>query len=123
MQNDKKCILIIDDTPTQLHALIQILQPKYNVKVAKNGKAGLKFVSENEVDLILLDMVMPGLSGLEVLESLKSDDKIKHIPVVMATGSTTEEEIKKCFYLGAADYIIKPFETDKVLKCVSKLIK
>ena len=122
MQREKKCILIIDDVLTQLHALIQILQLMYTVKIVKNGRDGLRFVNKNEVDLIFLDMVMPGLSGLDVLEKLKMNDKVKHIPVVMATGNSTEEEIKKCFYLGASDYIIKPFEKDKVLKCIEKLI-
>ena len=123
MQEEKRCILLIDDTPAQLYTLIYMLQPKYKTMVAKDGKTGIQFAAEHDINLILLDIVMPDMSGIEVLEILKADDKTRHIPIVMATGDTTAEEIKKCFYLGASDYIIKPFEYDKVFQCITKLLK
>ena len=123
MQDEKKIILAIDDTPMQLHALIEILKPVYTVRVAKDGKAGLNFVNKYRIDLILLDMVMPGMSGFEVLEALKASDQTKNIPVVLATGATSEEDVKRGFYLGAADYIKKPFDKDKVMQSVSKLLR
>lgn len=114
MQESKKCILAIDDTAMQLHALIKILQPMYTVRVAKDGETGLEFAQKYDIDLILLDMIMPGLSGLEVLERLKADKKTQNIPVILATGNTSEEDEEAGRSLGAVDYIKKPFDTETV---------
>ena len=119
---DKKCILAIDDTVMQLHALIKILQPKYTVRIAKDGESGFEFAQKYNVDLILLDMIMPGMSGLEVLKALKETEKTKNIPVILVTGNTSNEDEKKGFSLGAADYIKKPFNENTVVQSVSKLL-
>ena len=118
----KKTILAIDDTAMQLHALIKILQPIYSVKVAKDGETGLEFAQKSNIDLIFLDMVMPGMSGLEVLEALKASDKTKNIPVILATGSTSAENQQKGFDLGAACYIQKPFEQEKVMQSINQVL-
>ena len=119
MQDTKKCILAIDDTPMQLHALIKILQPTYTVRVAKDGESGLDFVKKYDIDLILLDMIMPGISGLEVLYKLKESDETKNIPVILATGNTAEEDRQEGLRLGAADYIYKPFDEAILLSSVT----
>ena len=123
MQNPKKCILAIDDTAMQLHALIKILQPTYTVKIAKSGEAGLEFVQKNNIDLILLDVIMPGMSGLDVLKNLKSSENTKNIPVILATGNTSESDQQEGLSLGAADYIQKPFEQAKVIESVTRVLK
>ena len=123
MSDEKPCILAIDDTAMQLYAIVKILQPTYNVMVAKSGEAGLEFVNNYDIDLILLDMIMPGLSGLEVLEALKNSAKTRDIPVVLVTGNSNSEDKLKGFSLGASDYIVKPFDADNLLKRVDQLLK
>jgi len=117
----KKCILAIDDTAMQLHSIINILQPMYTVRIAKNGKTGLDFAQKYDIDLILLDMVMPDMPGLEVLNTLMTSEKTKHIPVILATGSTSDEDKQEGLSMGAADCIKKPFEKANVLETVEKV--
>ena len=105
----KRCILVIDDTPIQLVMLGRILSTKYNVKMAKTGEEGFKLAAEHDIDLILLDLYMPGMTGFEVLSRLKESDKTKHIPVILVTGSASNEDEAEGLTLGAVDYIRKPF--------------
>jgi len=104
-----QCILLIDDEPLQLMILGRILSPHYQVKVANSGETGLKVAAEHNVDLIILDLVMRGMSGFEVLSRLKELDETKHIPVIFTTGSASSEDEAKGLALGAVDYIRKPF--------------
>jgi len=106
----KRCVLIIDDTPMQLVELGRILSPRYEVKIAKSGEEGLKLLKKHEIDLILLDLVMlPGMSGFEVLDCLKKSEETANIPVIFITSSSLAEDEAKALSLGAVDYIHKPF--------------
>jgi len=105
----KKCILLIDDDPIQLMTLGRILSPQYDVKMAKGGEAGLKLAVEYNIDLILLDLVMEGMSGFEVLKRLKESEETKHILVVFVSGSDSPEDEAMGLALGAVDYIRKPY--------------
>jgi len=105
----KHCILIIDDTPMQLVELGRILSSQYEVKMAKSGEEGFKVLKEHNIDLILLDLAMPGMSGFEVLACLKESEETAHIPVIFITGSALAEDEAKALSLGAVDYIHKPF--------------
>jgi len=105
----KHCVLIIDDTPMQLVELGRILSSRYEVKIAKSGEEGLKLLKEHNIDLILLDLVMPGMSGFEVLACIKESEETAHIPVIFITGSSLAENEEKALSLGAVDYIHKPF--------------
>jgi len=108
-KNSKQCILAIDDTPMHLRVLIDILSPVYDVKVAKSGTAGLEMLQKYNVDIILLDLFMPGMSGFEVLSKLKESDDTKQIPVIFITGSDSPNDEVRGLNLGAVDYIRKPF--------------
>ena len=105
----KHCVLIIDDTPMQLVELGRILSSRYEVKIAKSGEEGLKVLNDHNIDLILLDLVMPSMSGFEVLVRLKKSEETAHIPVIFITGSALAEDEAKALSLGAVDYIHKPF--------------
>jgi CheY-like chemotaxis protein/two-component sensor histidine kinase len=111
----KPTILIIDDTPMVISTLSRMLLPLYSVKAAKDGREGLDIANRHTVDLILLDIKMPGFSGFEVLESLKKHDKTRGIPVIFITGSDEIEDEALGFSMGAVDYIVKPFIEEKVL--------
>ena len=114
MSNKNQSVLIIDDTPMMLSALGSILKSEYNVLVAKSGEKGIEFAKKNNPDMILLDVMMPGMSGFEVIEILKADDATKDIPVIFLTGDDSADSKEKGLGLGAVDYIEKPFSEDTV---------
>lgn len=110
MSNGEKFkILVVDDQISNIEALTSILKPTYSVLVAKDGQTGLDVARDNKPDLILLDVIMPGLSGFDVLLELKNSDQTRNIPVIFITGRDSAEDERKGLNLGAVDYITKPF--------------
>jgi adenylate cyclase len=106
----KQSILIVDDAPENINVLADALKSDYKICLAINGPKALKIAgSENPPDLILLDIMMPGMDGYEVCRKLKSDRKTKNIPIIFITARTEEEDETKGFDIGAVDYIAKPF--------------
>ncbi len=106
----KNKILIVDDESTSLTALQKILDPEgYEISVATDGENALDLVVANPPDLILLDIVMPGMDGHEVCRRVKADPDTKDIPIIFVTIMGDEEEEFVGLDLGAADYIRKPF--------------
>jgi putative two-component system response regulator len=104
-------ILIVDDTPENIHVLVGILEDKYDVSVAANGEKALKIVSMvPDFDLILLDIMMPEMDGYEVCTRLKADMKTARIPVIFVTALAADENEAQGLELGAVDYITKPFK-------------
>ncbi|MBU2512568.1 response regulator [bacterium] len=106
---NKPFILIVDDNPTNLDVLIEILQSEYQLSVAKSGKKALEFVKRNPPELILLDIVMPEMDGFDVCRILKQSDTSKEIPIIFITAHSDRENIVRGFELGGADYLNKPF--------------
>lgn len=105
----KPIILIVDDQPENVKVLVQALEDLYELRVALNGPSALQFaLATIPPDLILLDVVMPGMDGYEVCRRLKSDDKTRDIPVVFVTSLSDLEDETKGLELGAIDYITKP---------------
>jgi len=118
-KNDQQRILIIDDSKENIDILVGTLT-NYKKSVALNGEKGLEIaMTDNPPDLILLDIMMPGLDGYEVCKILKSDDRTKDIPVIFLTAKTDTESIVKGFEMGAADFVTKPFNTSELLARVS----
>jgi diguanylate cyclase (GGDEF)-like protein len=116
-------ILAVDDQKTNLDVLIHILKDEYTVYPAKTGEAALKKAAEVNPDLILLDIILPDINGFEVLEILKSDDLTSHIPVIVLTGLSNAEDEQRGLRLGAADYIIKPFNSEAIKTRVKTQIR
>ena len=103
-------ILIVDDAAENIKTLTTALKKKYKVTAAKSGEEALEILSGGELpDLILLDVVMPGLDGYEVCERIKQIENAKEVPVIFITEKTEEEDETYGFGLGAVDYIPKPF--------------
>lgn len=115
----KKTILAVDDTPENLDVLKGILIPEYNVKVAVNGEIALKIVQKHLPDLILLDIMMPGMSGIEVCQRLKADPTTASIPVIFVTAKGEVADEKAGFDAGAVDYITKPVSVPIVKRRVA----
>ncbi|MES2880383.1 MAG: two-component system response regulator [Pseudomonadota bacterium] len=113
---EKATVLVVDDTPDNLFLMQALLKDKYKVKGANNGEKGLKIASsENPPDLILLDIMMPGIDGYEVCRRLKANPATREIPVIFLTAKTEVEDEKMGFELGAVDYITKPVSPPIVL--------
>ena len=102
-------ILAVDDTPTNLSLLAELLKDRYRLKVATNGEKALELASSSPPDLILLDVMMPGLNGYEVLERLHGDPRLRHVPVIMISAVDEIDSVIRCIELGAEDYLPKPF--------------
>ena len=116
LKSQRQCILLIDDAPTQLLALENMLSLDYDVKTAGTGEEGIELIKKGVgVDLILLDLYMPNMTGFEVITHLKSSEETKHIPIILITGSVSTEDEVHGLALGAVDYIRKPF-TEVVVK-------
>ena len=120
---EKKKILIIDDTDTYLLILNDILKDDYDTSISMDGEDGLETARIIMPDLILLDVMMPGMSGYEVLETLKADETMKSIPVILISGKGSEKNEAKGYELGAAGYIKKPFDKTVVKDTVDSMMK
>jgi putative two-component system response regulator len=122
--HDKEAILVVDDTPDNLTLMSGLLKDRYKVKVANNGEKAIKIVQgDNPPDLILLDIMMPGLSGYDVCEQLKADPATREIPIIFLTAMTATEDEKKGLEMGAVDYITKPISPPIVLARVATHLK
>jgi len=119
----RKKILIVDDTGAFLVLLNNILKYDYEIMLTKDGKDGLETARMAMPDLILLDVMMPGMTGYEVLTILKNDEAMKHIPVILISGKSSEKDQEKGYELGAMGYIKKPFEKEEVKDKVDAILK
>jgi sigma-B regulation protein RsbU (phosphoserine phosphatase) len=108
----QKLILIVDDTPLNIGVISGALKDSYKTKVATNGEKALALASaDDKPDLILLDIMMPGMNGYEVCSRLKADPSTREIPVIFLTGQTSAEDETRGFEVGAVDYVHKPFSS------------
>lgn len=108
-------LLIVDDTPANIEILYKILKSEYDVLFAKSGADGVRLVREQLPDLILLDIMMPGMDGYQVCAALKEDPLTAKIPVIFVTAMGNEEDEAKGLELGAIDYLTKPISPPIVL--------
>jgi CheY-like chemotaxis protein len=108
IKRDKPLIQVVDDQTTVVRILANLLQPEYTVCVATNGQMALTVAREQLPDLILLDMMMPDMTGIEVCERLKSDPQTRKIPVIFVTSMDDKHNEESGLRAGAVDYINKP---------------
>ncbi len=121
---EKQTILVVDDVPTNIDILVGLLNERYKVKAARSGEKALEIVrSANPPDLILLDVVMPSMTGYQVCERLKNDPDTATIPVIFITSLNDDEDEEKGLRLGAVDYITKPFRAAIVLARIENHLK
>ena len=114
----KGTILIVDDEVGPRESLRMILKPMYEVHTAENGQEAITFISQKKVDLVTLDLKMPGLSGIEVLQEIKKLQP--DIEVMIVTGYGTLSNAQEAIRYGAADFISKPFNVADIIAIVSK---
>ncbi len=115
MSGMQQTILIVDDTPENIDVLRGILSERYKIKAAVDGEKALRICAKSPPDLILLDVMMPGMDGYEVCQHLKADEATASIPVIFVTAKGEVEDEMRGFLLGAVDYITKPVSPPLVL--------
>lgn len=116
-------VLVVDDEPNIVLSLEFLMQQAgFEVTTAYDGESALALVNETPPDLVLLDISLPGISGFEVLEQLRSQAAFKRLPIVMLTAHGREVEREKGLALGADDYITKPFSTRELVEKVKALL-
>ncbi len=122
---DRIRLLLVDDEKDMLEMLkLHLRLYGFNVLTAADGPSGLKLAQKEKLDLILLDWMMPGMNGLEVLSELKHNKKTEKIPVFMFTAKGIIEDIDQAFEIGADDYIVKPVDGRELANIIkTKLAK
>ncbi len=113
---EKEMILIVDDNPQSIKLLGSILDLKgYATAVATSGKEALQFLGKEIPDLILLDIMMPGMDGFEVCRSIKNDKNARETPVIFLTARRDIDDLVRGFEAGGIDYVTKPFNSTELL--------
>ena len=121
--NARPTVLIVDDTPDNITLLSMLLKDKYNTKVATSGATALQIVASSKVDLILLDIMMPDVDGIETCRRLKADTASAGIPVVFLTAKSQQEDEALARSVGAVDFLRKPVNPDQLFSRVAMHVK
>lgn len=119
---DAKSILIVDDNPQIRNYLKQILVSKYRITTVESAEAALAIIRKIQPDLIISDVVMGDMNGVAFCKHIKSDEELKHIPIILLTGGTSEDVKLKGAEVGADDYITKPFDNDYLLARINGIL-
>ena len=114
MMAEKNTLLIVDDDASNLMELTHIFRADYKVYVVKDGKSAMEKAEESIPDLILLDVIMPEMSGFDVIRELRKSETTKNIPVIFITGMNEVENESEGLDLGAVDYVRKPFNAKAI---------
>ncbi len=115
-------MLIVDDD-REIVQLIPLLLPEYTFRQATSGKDALEWMRQAPPDLVLLDLMMPEMSGLEVLQTMKAHAAMATIPVIIVSAKYQEEEIQEGLQAGADGYLVKPFETQDLRQAIKNLLR
>ena len=120
-----KTVLIVDDERTNIFALQSYLETlELKIEVAGNGKEALDLLATGtNVDIILLDMMMPVMDGYETLDILRNNETLNHIPVIALTARAMKGDKEKCLEAGAWDYLSKPIDLKNLIDVITRLIK
>ena len=122
LRNGKKILLIVEDHPDILHYIHDIFADNYLVLTAEDGKSGLEYAFNHIPDIVISDIMMPEISGLELCTALKKDVRTCHIPVILLTAKTTTQDKTEGYQVGADSYITKPFSADLLQSRVTNLL-
>ncbi len=120
---ERPTIVIAEDHPEMRQFISDILRPWFNVIAFMDGQQALNFLLQNEADLIISDIMMPNMDGLELLENLKNDPQLSQYSVVMLTARSGEEDKLAALTIGVDDYIVKPFKTSVLLARIKNILQ
>ena len=122
-EEDGYKLLVVEDNLELLMLMQQLLKSTYRVYIARNGKEALKIIKEKELDLIISDVMMPEMDGLELTRTIKSDPNYNHLPIILLTAKTQEEDIKEALQNGADEYLKKPFRLGDLKLRIDNIIE
>ncbi|CZF84577.1 Response regulator PleD [Grimontia celer] len=115
-------VLVVDDEPSNLHVMRTILQDQYTLIFAKSGERAIELAMQQRPDLILLDIMMPGMNGYEVCRALKNEKAVSHIPIIIVSALDEYQSEVEGLKSGAADFLIKPVSPELVKSRVANLL-
>lgn len=121
--NSKKCILAVDDNAIVLTRISNTLSNDYEVVTVNSGMRALRYLKEEKPDLILMDIKMAGMDGIETLREIRTMEDREDIPVIMLTGVEDKDFVVESAKLGIEDYILKPFYSDELLKRINRVFE
>lgn len=121
--NSKKCILAVDDNAIVLTRISNTLSNDYEVVTVNSGMRALRYLKEEKPDLILMDIKMAGMDGIETLREIRAMEDREDIPVIMLTGVEDKDFVVESAKLGIEDYILKPFYSDELLKRINRVFE
>ena len=117
-----KKILVVDDSPTERHVLVDLLTKNgYQVIMAESGEEGVEKAKKELPDLVLMDVVMPGLNGYQATRTLTREESTKHIPIIVCTSKGQETDKIWGLRQGAQDYLVKPVNGEELLSKIAAL--
>ena len=117
-----KKILVVDDSPTERHVLVDLLTKNgYQVITAESGEEGVEKAKKELPDLVLMDVVMPGLNGYQATRTLTREESTKHIPIIVCTSKGQETDTIWGLRQGAQDYLVKPVNGEELLSKIAAL--
>lgn len=120
---DNLSVLIVDDVPLNILLIKKMLsQYTFQIRTANGGQAALDAIAQKMPDLLLLDLMMPGIDGFEVIRRLRAAEATKELPIIILSALNSEQDIAKGFQLGANDFINKPIIMEKLLSSVTTQI-
>lgn len=123
VQKPKKTLLLVDDNQNYLYAFSQILRREgYNIRVASNGPEALSILREIKPDLVLCDLMLPGMTGFEIKEHMNDSENQRDIPLIYVTARTSVADRVEANDVGAVDLITKPFDVDELLDQIIRVI-
>lgn len=115
-----KKVLVVDDTKSILKMAKFVLSEKYEVYMANSGRLALDILERKPIDMILMDVDMPDMDGIETVNKIRNMENIKDIPVMFFTAMSSKEIIEKCMDVGMVDYIVKPYKPDELIARLAK---
>lgn len=118
----KKRVLVIDDDPRMLRSIKIQLQDVYDIIIVTNGKNALEYLFSHDVDIILLDYIMPDEDGPHVLQSIREIPLFQNIPIIFLTGVSDKDKVKKGLDLNPQGYLLKPISRDHLIKTIDKVL-
>lgn len=117
-----KKILVVEDGEFNRDLLVQLLEDEYEVVLAVDGEEGLKKAQQDQPDLILMDLGLPGLDGWEATRRIKTNNGLKHIPVIAVTSHAMAGDERKAHEVGCDGYLVKPIDEDELMRKIKRFI-
>lgn len=118
-----KKVLVVDDTKSILKMVKFVLGEKYDLYLSNSGQLALDILERKPIDIVLMDVDMPDMDGIETVKRIRQMERIKDIPVMFFTAMATQETVSACAKLGMVDYIVKPYKPEELLQRLEKFFR